>query len=140
MLYKSSEDQDNLAEAYKSSAYLSIESTAINVYFQETGSIEIQEESSILSPIFDEKPIYSTVPVKKVHVQVHKYIYNSRCTYTCRTTLSHLVNVAFMYIYMWSMILYMYLYVNKPVQYMEWSRHWLKKFMLVHSKWLFTTL
>ena len=76
MLYKTSKDQDNLPEAYKSSAYLSIDSTAINVYFKETGSIEVQEESSILSPIPNEKPIYSTIPVKKVHVQVHKYIYS----------------------------------------------------------------
>ena len=41
LLYKTSENCDNLPEAYKSCAYLSIDSTAINDYFQERGSTEV---------------------------------------------------------------------------------------------------
>ena len=111
-------DWESLPEAYRSSAYLSTDSIAINDYFQGTGSTEVQEESSISTPIPNEKPMHSTIPVKKVYVHVDKCIYSL----DVHTHVEQRCPTLYVYhscIYMWSMILYMYLYVYKPVQYME---------------------
>ena len=62
---------DTLPEAYKSSAYLSTDSTAINDYFQGTNSTEVQEECSTLY-IYNYIIIYIYIPMSMSTLYITK--------------------------------------------------------------------